>query len=129
MRAEKAGVQVAVPKGRMLHNCQQQVHVVPDTVNTHLFQRVGQRLRGVRPSRAVGDDFCEQRVVVRRDLRSSLDPRVYPYKWRVVKLADGAAGGQKPGQRVFGDDARLNGVAVEAHVILSDWQRLARRDA
>ena len=74
----------------------------------------------------VGNDLGQQRVVVRRHRRPPRSQVSTRTPVGDVERLDRAARRQQAGQRVLGDDPRLDGVALEANVVLGQRQRARR---
>ena len=95
-----------------------------------LVERGDQRAAGALPVGAVDDHLAEHRVVRRADTTC---PGSSAWSTRTPSAATGtmrrrAGLGQEAAEGVLGVDPRLDGVAVDRHVVLGDRQRLAGRD-
>ena len=101
-----------------------------DAVDDDLLQRGADPRDGELAGLAVRDELADHRIVVRRDLVAAVDVAVEPGSR--ARRAGGTARSSGRGAkrlRMLGVDATLDRVAVDAHVLLHERQRLARRDA
>ena len=109
----------------------EEVPVGGHAAKVHAFQGQGQATRRFRACRAVGDHLGQHGVEVDAHVAALLDACVPPDR-RFVGRAPGsqrAGGGEEPGRRVLGVEAGLDGVSVEADVVLAVTQRLTGGDA
>ena len=93
-----------------------------DAFYTRGAQGVEHELDRLRAGLAVGNELCEQGVVVRRDHLARGEVRVHPHARGAggeIEGRQGARRGQEVARGVLGVDAALDRVALEAHVFLA----------
>ena len=105
--------------------------VVLHASDIKLVQRAGEPVDGGVAVRARSDELGDQWIVMDADLATLDDPGIepdsVPGRWAIShKPADRR---QEIAGRVLGIDPRFDRPTVEAHILLRDRERLARRDA
>ena len=120
----------------MVHESGDERDVVADAVDREGVEGPRLRVDRLKPRRRVGDELCDHRVVVDRDLAALVNAGVVAYRGlALAPLLGRAIGdeaprrGQEVARRVFGVDAAFDGPAVEPHVLLAQAQLFARGDA
>src|SRR5215831_8798670 len=100
-----------------------------DTIDDELSKCALQPHQAFVAGARVHDELADQAVIIRRDGVAGICARIDPdtEAARRVEMGDGA-GRWPEGMRVLGIDTAFDGVAVEAHILLTERQRRARRD-
>ena len=132
----QCGVQIGLGKRRRAQHVAQKLHIGAETDDVRLRQRLVEPGQRFFTRLAVHDQFGDHGVVVRRNgvalPHAVVDAHHTPFKagadWLAVNMQR-ACGRQKIVVRAFGADARFDGVAVNAQLLLRQRQLLARRHA
>ena len=126
---DQSSVEIRLRKRRTGDEARQELDVVGDADDAILRQRL-QHARAGPLARVVADDqLGDHRVVVRRDLVAFLDAGVDAHVQRLGRrrqMQQPAGRGQEALVRIFGVDARLDGMAANSQLLLRQRQRFAR---
>jgi hypothetical protein len=128
---DESGVERAREEGRVLEDGHQEVAVVADPADPQAAQRASQAARGFLARRPVRDQLGQQRVVVHAHDAALLHAAVHAHARQRLGLPEQEIAG--PGQevvlRIFGVEARFDGVPRDRERVLPEGQRLPGRHA
>ncbi len=122
-------VQAAGLESRVVEDFLVQRHVGLDALDYHFRQRISHARHRRGAILAMGNDFADERIVIRRHGVTGINMAVDPDARTAGRMPqpDGA-GGRDKALGVLGVDAAFDGVAADLHVLLPDIELLARRD-
>ena len=130
---DQRGGHGAGAKARVVHQVAQEAGVVVQTQQRRVVQRGDQAADRVVAVAPVHDQLGHHRVVVRADLTAFADAVVnaHAVEQGLLGAPPGDVAGlrRKAGIRVFGVQARLDGVAAQRDLVLREGQGLARGHA
>src|SRR5262249_52433495 len=101
-----------------------------DAIDDEVVERALEAHQAVAAGLAVHDELADERIVIGRDRVAVIDGRIDPHAQsaRRVIVHDLARRGTE-GDRIFRVDAALDGMAVEFHVALEEFEIAAGGDA
>ena len=127
---DEVGARVACEEDVVPQDVHEEVPVAGHAVQLQPFEDVRQTQRGLGAVARVHDDLGQHWIEVGRDLRPGLDARLKA-SWEsgVRPPGDQAAGRREEVfRRVFGVEARLDRMALNAQLLLAEGKRLALGD-
>ena len=129
---EVGGVDAALDHARMAHEFFQEIDVRLRTHHLAVGQRFAQAGQRARAVQVPGDELGDHRVVEDGHRVAFHHARVQAHvrgRFGQAQGVEPARAGQEVLRRVLGVQAHFNGVAVAAHLVLAQGQRLACGDA
>ena len=129
---DEGGAEPALGEARAVRNGGEEVDIVPDAADGEAAERAREPCARLLPRRPVRGELGDHRVVEHGDLGALDHARVDAHAALFRRRAEGLQppdGGREIALRPLRIDARLDGPAVEADILLAEGERLARRDA
>ena len=124
--------ELARPEPGMGHQRRQERHVVRHAADVELVQRAAHAIDRLVASLAVRAELGDHRVVEHRDLAALVDAGIdadVGSRLGFAVLHQAPRGRQEVAERVFSVETRLDGPALQLHVLLLERQLAARRHA
>src|SRR5262249_18860205 len=125
---DKSGIDLAVAKRRGTAQARQKGHIGTNPGNCRGIEAFGKTLKRGSTGRCARDEFGNHWIVKRRHRIAAFDPAIDPDSARPAHGHNLSGRRQKAVLRIFGIDPRLDGVSVEADIVLTQRQLFTRGD-
>src|SRR6516225_6298473 len=123
---DKSSIDLAVAKRRRTAQACQKGHIGTNPGDRRGIEGFGKTLKRASTGRCARDEFGNHWIVKRRNCIAAFDPAIDPDSARPVHCHNLSGRRQKTVFRIFGIDSRLDGVSVEADIVLNQRQLFTR---